>query len=112
MRISDWSSDVCSSDLRDWKMYGDPKTCSHQVSLGYDDDRLRVTAARSCFGSPAHVRVGVRMADNHDGSHPVSDWLIGWKQIGRASCRERGCQYGEILGVGASLKKKKNKAHT
>ncbi|NYG57887.1 hypothetical protein BJ980_000810 [Nocardioides daedukensis] len=66
--------------VRDWKMYGDPKTCSHQVSLNFDDERLRVSAARSCFGSPAHVRVGVRMADNHDGSHPVSDWLIGWKR--------------------------------
>src|SRR3546814_14421309 len=29
------------------------------------------------------------------------------KQIGRASCRERGCQYGEISVVAVSLTKKK-----
>src|SRR3546814_11966483 len=28
-------------------------------------------------------------------------------KTGRASCRERGCQYVEISGVGVSLKKKK-----
>src|SRR3546814_21112063 len=27
--------------------------------------------------------------------------------VGRASCRERGCQYGEISGVAGSVKKKK-----
>src|SRR3546814_14349012 len=26
------------------------------------------------------------------------------EQIGRASCRERGCQYGEIAGVAVTLK--------
>src|SRR3546814_19321776 len=32
---------------------------------------------------------------------------ITGKQIGRASCRERGCKYVEISGVAVSLKKKK-----
>src|SRR3546814_12571785 len=31
-------------------------------------------------------------------------------QIGRASCRERVCQYVEISGVAVSLKKKKKQA--
>src|SRR3546814_12087819 len=30
-------------------------------------------------------------------------------EIGRASCRERGCQYGEIVGGAVSLKKKKGR---
>src|SRR3546814_14611673 len=33
------------------------------------------------------------------------------RQIGRASCRERGCEYGEILAVAGSLKKKNNNNH-
>src|SRR3546814_12427511 len=104
MRISDWSSDVCSSifkasrggpeyalttglgpgtdyylvRVRDWKMYRDPKTCGHQVSLGYDDARLRVTAASSFFGSPS--------------------------QIGRSSRRERGCRTVWISVVALSSK--------
>src|SRR3546814_15048298 len=35
--------------------------------------------------------------------HEVSD------QIGRASCRERVCQYGYISGAAGTLKKKKTK---
>src|SRR3546814_17865402 len=33
----------------------------------------------------------------------------GAEEIGRASCRERGCLYGEIPGVAVTFKKKKNK---
>src|SRR3546814_12238102 len=32
-------------------------------------------------------------------------------QIGRASCRERGCQYGEHLVVAGAIKKKKTNHH-
>src|SRR3546814_2548266 len=62
MRISDWSSDVCSSDL-------DASRAGHHRSTGparraraAHDRRSRCTAA-------------------------------GGQQIGRASCRERVCQY-------------------
>src|SRR3546814_948049 len=69
MRISDWSSDVCSSDL----------------ALG-----LALTA----FGGPqAH-------AANNDGSvagHTQAGAVVvvanPATEIGRASCRERVCQY-------------------
>ena len=27
------------------------------------------------LGNPAKVRVGVKMVDLYDGSHPVTDWL-------------------------------------
>src|SRR3546814_15170637 len=36
---------------------------------------------------------------------PPPDHVIE-KQIGRASCRERGCEYREISGVAVYLKKK------
>src|SRR3546814_16310042 len=34
------------------------------------------------------------------------------RKIGRASCRERVCQYGEISGVAVSLKKQKKTLYT
>src|SRR3546814_8993840 len=78
MRISDWSSDVCSSDL----------------SLDIDPSRL-VLAGDSAGATLAAV-TALRLRD--EGGAAV--------QIGRASCRERVCQYVSISVVAASLKKK------
>src|SRR3546814_5458180 len=67
MRISDWSSDVCSSDL--------PRSEDEVVlmqSEAADPDQREVVAA-------AHV------------DHRVDAHLH--REIGRASCRERVCQY-------------------
>src|SRR3546814_8029130 len=61
MRISDWSSDVCSSDLT--------------VLCAFDDGDADVTALE---------QLGIEVRS------------VPWKrdrQIGRASCRERVCQY-------------------
>src|SRR3546814_2000765 len=64
MRISDWSSDVCSSDLAPGQ--------AHVVAL-----RLQALA---------HLQ-HVAMAGG--GQQPD----LGALEIGRASCRERVCQY-------------------
>src|SRR3546814_5186356 len=98
MRISDWSSDVCSSDLM-----------------------LNIVCDRLC-GGLANAGIQARRMD----AAGVHDWLLRWfnprptllgpgvedrerfyalarypdeteegeiEQIGRASCRERVCQY-------------------
>src|SRR3546814_4289394 len=65
MRISDWSSDVCSSDL----------AAVNQAQLNLD--YTRVTA-------PVSGRMG---------RHEVSVGNLVMGEIGRASCRERVCQY-------------------
>src|SRR3546814_18463802 len=72
-RISDWSSDVCSSDLA--------------LAPGY-----RV----SC--SERDILVLEREKRNR------TTW-----QIGRASCRERVCQYVSLSVVAVTLKKKEHK---
>src|SRR3546814_2650187 len=79
MRISDWSSDVCSSDLlvtgfkRIPNSYGGTGEVSHEkLTFGRGD--LYV----------------IRSADN--GASWAVDTLTP-VQIGRASCRERVCQY-------------------
>ena len=61
--------------MKGWKAVGDPLSCSHDVRLNFDLDRVRARVARSCLGDPATVRIGVKMTDLYDGSHPVVDWL-------------------------------------
>src|SRR3546814_9289004 len=72
MRISDWSSDVCSSDLLMRRIGAFEGMRQHQQvdTLGFE--RQRVGAC-------------------HDASLPMRGLLGG--EIGRASCRERVCQY-------------------
>src|SRR3546814_9806346 len=60
MRISDWSSDVCSSDLGEL--------------------------------ADSEVQRQTRKKGDHGGCNTVAAHL-GQYQIGRASCRERVCQY-------------------
>jgi hypothetical protein len=58
-----------------WKPVGEPLTCSHAVRISFDANRARTRISRECLGDPAKVRVGVKMTDLYDGSHPVVDWL-------------------------------------
>src|SRR3546814_5065454 len=71
MRISDWSSDVCSSDLL--------------LPLG---DLLRADALDGVLRVIELVMEG----ENH-GRQRHDDVERQAEQIGRASCRERVCQY-------------------
>src|SRR3546814_7145670 len=69
MRISDWSSDVCSSDL------------VHTPSV----TRPSSTVKPGC---------SVELPHASGSSMPRSRWSsLNRDQIGRASCRERACQY-------------------
>src|SRR3546814_18774101 len=84
MRISDWSSDVCSSDLLICGRWSHFNGQSHVVLMG--------DAAHT-----AHFAIG-------SGTKLAIDDAI---EIGRASCRERVCQYVLISVVAVSLEKKK-----
>src|SRR3546814_11898552 len=95
MRISDWSSDVCSSDLR---------IVAQQFRRGDGDfPDLR----------PVHLEDDVAPCGRH-GVVDVDDGLLraaqgfegGGDQIGRASCRARVCQSVSISVVAETLKKK------
>src|SRR3546814_20076186 len=106
MRISDGSSDVCSSDLQ--KLTGDwlcqngkcacPKRSAPRVRVGGgcdDDDRYVVVERAQMLekfdpADPGHLHVG------YDAG-----------KIGSASFRERVCQYVEISVVALLFTKKK-----
>src|SRR3546814_19275841 len=100
MRISDWSSDVCSSDLE---------------IIGTDVARSVVMAAREANFSQFQIQRGLGVAQMVSF---FEETRTGWRakdalrrmvrfethnllakppepEIGRASCRERGCQYGK-----------------
>src|SRR3546814_18307475 len=100
MRISDWSSDVCSSDLpRNGVLH-------HGAAGRRDTQGLR--------SSQIHIRK--RLAARHvlaaeDAlAKTIGQAHLGqlqFHQIGSASCRERVCQYVKISVVAVSLKKQK-----
>src|SRR3546814_7262435 len=78
MRISDWSSDVCSSDLRLKRILTNRNAIERSLKLIALGER-GVYWAGSFIERHALFR-------NEYGIHEE-------RQIGRASCRERVCQY-------------------
>jgi hypothetical protein len=61
--------------MENWKAVGEALTCPHVVAINFDTNRVRTRISRSCLGNPQKVRIGVKMTDLYDGSHPVVDWL-------------------------------------
>src|SRR3546814_16284363 len=113
LRISDWSSDVCSSDLHVLRrQYEQPIAERHTVSN--HDFGVRSLPRSHWQDSVMHIDhpVAFLMDQRRQFVHPSAVILIVigiWLQIGRASCRERVLQYGWIVGGGGNLKKKKKK---
>src|SRR3546814_13456845 len=109
MRISDWSSDVCSSDLDRMfdalsdrfdgifkRLRGKGKLREEDVEEVLREIRVALLEADVNFsvvkGMLAHIRgrtVGLELSE-------------ALNQIGRASGRERVCQYVKISVVGVS----------
>src|SRR3546814_9427407 len=84
MRISDWSSDVCSSDLQ-----AEARQQVHEVADSPDltpEQDLRDKVAE-LLADAIHFDGCIRV----DAFGGTCTCLIG-RQIGRASCRERVCQ--------------------
>src|SRR3546814_9173236 len=77
MRISDWSSDVCSSDLSEKRTLFDLLDAERNASI---------TLTESFAMWPGAAVSGFYF------SHPESRYFGIGKEIGRASCRERVCQ--------------------
>src|SRR3546814_18838217 len=119
MRISDWSSDVCSSDLAA-AGFVDRVVVEHREE-GFR--RLRPARPGGPFGVVAQdfahvVEVVVRPRRFGVGGLPRGELLLGkldWRdrghgsggwdtlQIGRAPGRERGWQLGESTGVAGKI---------
>src|SRR3546814_14258844 len=101
MRISDWSSDVCSSDLAIKRGASDflekPFEASQLVLVvarATETDRLRREneTLRSRVGADEEL-TGNSPAINNVRATLKRVAVTGSREIGRASCRERVCQY-------------------
>src|SRR3546814_12045354 len=106
MRISDWSSDVCSSDL--------------VTAIGFVTDRAEralAIEANHLLGGDAVVRGDQPIAGllreaasapwlAHTETVEFSSMIRVGEEIGRASCRERVCPDVLISVVAVSLKNK------
>src|SRR3546814_17332817 len=117
LRISDWSSDVCSSDLavvadRDRREPaqlarrqravgdGDPQHVGVQLQVHAvgQAQRLELVFGQLAVDPAGDLRAELRDALGHEGA-----------ESGRASCRERGCQYVWISVGGVRFKKTHNR---
>src|SRR3546814_4503372 len=75
MRISDWSSDVCSSDLLE-----------HGAAVNVGNPHI-------IFFVPEADAVPLAELGPRIESDPLFPERVNVNEIGRASCRERVCQY-------------------
>src|SRR3546814_13124580 len=107
MRISDWSSDVCSSDLPgNVQLYGDATPNVYRPSATVNGEIITATdiAQRMALIRIANNNVELPPEEVERLRNQVFSNLIDEKlqiqeakaaeiKIGRASCRERVCQY-------------------
>src|SRR3546814_19156450 len=113
MRISDWSSDVCSSDLKlgvRGSLAIDPAPGTHfDLSVTWWRNKSDTVAGQGIGFTPAtNPATGTSnsrffntpgladyIANNFPTKASQADWApeAARSEIGRASCRERMCQY-------------------
>src|SRR3546814_510769 len=94
MRISDWSSDVCSSDLARLALREAGQARELHAALGVHVGGVLLGIGGARQDDVGAVRAGIA------GVALVAD------HSGRASCRERVGPHGEVPGVAAHLTKK------
>src|SRR3546814_16304499 len=109
MRISDWSSDVCSSDLKKVNT-----TAYHPQTDGQTERNNRVFAdsiakhieqTNMDWGNSLPFITAAYNSSMHASTLKTPYFL----KIGRASCRERVCKYVKISVFAVTLKTKKKK---
>src|SRR3546814_14668576 len=116
MRISDWSSDVCSSDLTADAVLG----INHIVA---DIEAQRLARHLVSFLRPMGLPL-MRRGTQCGSADSATQSIVQTRritrlcyrfitetaeEIGRAACRERVCKYVEISVARVTLKKKKTK---
>src|SRR3546814_14016649 len=109
MRISDWSSDVCSSDLRlhlclsdgSAAMSADPHAAAHTHDDHHEIEMPHASMRDYVIGFilsviltaiPFWLVMTMPLSAGATGAIIMGFAVV--PKIGRASCGERGCQYG------------------
>src|SRR3546814_11150100 len=110
MRISDWSSDVCSSDLTGVVVFREgvftvggrveaARFNSPTATNTYPFEATRADAIIGARFTRTGTGASVARFEASGGGAAVSDTLNFLTEIGRASCRERECHYVSIWVV-------------
>src|SRR3546814_15998735 len=103
MRISDWSSDVCSSDLNipaDLRLHAAHSAKSRLVHIVDPSQSAKARAARDSPIEEDQLSRILRSAElaRRTGNELLCNDIVSRAlktgQIGIASCRERVCHYG------------------
>src|SRR3546814_18768147 len=100
MRFSDGSSDVCSSDLETLERIAAEGVDLLVVDGGDGTVRDVISAAPAAFGDRM-PRMAILPSGQTNALAPAPGVPL---EIGRASCRERVCQYVSVSVVAVSLK--------
>src|SRR3546814_6330393 len=96
MRISDWSSDVCSSDLACDATGADLVLVNHALSPGQERNLEKALERRVVDRTGLILDIFSQRARSAEGKLQVELAQLSHmatRQIGSASCRERVCQY-------------------
>src|SRR3546814_2616779 len=88
MRISDWSSDVCSSDLEGLRLAVAAVLGGDDLGLGFGQQIRRADRQRLQILPGQHLQLDRVVEGRSERRAPRQH------EIARASCRERVCQYG------------------
>src|SRR3546814_15824512 len=121
MRISDWSSDVCSSDLLPEELkpgtglHYNPYFANLNLAMVPPLTKGQVTYADGTEASVDQMAKDVtaflvwtaepKLIKRIQVGYAVFFFLLIFTEIGRASCWGRVCQYVSISGVAVQLKK-------
>src|SRR3546814_11519919 len=96
MRISDWSSDVCSSDLLAFQ----PETTAHVhayavIEQAFGQPNVQIGTIHFLAGGVIFGRfqVEIKIYSGDQVACQAIQLRTQELEIGRASCRERVCQY-------------------
>src|SRR3546814_16192478 len=100
MRMSDWSSDVCSSDLLAMARPRILLALRRSLAMFGDGERTDVGKRLTRPRTEPEIMIEEEIRRHHDPEHAAARL-----QIGRASRRESVWQYVEISVVAVQLKK-------
>src|SRR3546814_21039321 len=105
MRISDWSSDVCSSDL-----FAEVPDVGGGDRGGAGGETLRIVLVAADAAQRDHRHAGGcgHLGDQVEIVAAAGAVALDALEIGRASWRERVCTYVWIAVVAGQVKQKKN----
>src|SRR3546814_12516887 len=121
MRISDWSSDVCSSDLQDLvehlqerghpfariadrKTFIDRSTTEMTVRLTVDAGRPATSGPLALAGRQAVAEAYLRRHAHRTEGATQRRRMVREQQRGKASAGEEVCEYGDLSVVAPRLK--------